>query len=50
MADATDSKSVSRKGVGVQVPSPAPLMIAQALKVNYLKSFLAFKEAIDFNA
>src|SRR5262249_40442951 len=25
MADAADSKSASRKGVGVQVPSPAPL-------------------------
>lgn len=27
MVDATDSKSVSRKGVGVQVPSPAPFKI-----------------------
>jgi hypothetical protein len=27
MADATDSKSVYRKVVGVQVPSPAPFMI-----------------------
>ncbi len=26
MADATDSKSVSREGVGVQVPSPALLL------------------------
>src|SRR5688572_30457619 len=25
MADAADSKSASRKGVGVQVPSPAPI-------------------------
>src|SRR5438128_4729789 len=30
MADAADSKSASRKGVGVQVPSPAPIPTEQA--------------------
>ena len=37
MADASDSKSDIRKGVGVQLPPPAPLYFAKASH-NYLKS------------
>ena len=29
LVDAADSKSASRKGVGVRVPSPVPLLISQ---------------------
>ena len=33
-ADAMDSKSISRKGVGVQVPPPAPVQV-RLLRANF---------------
>ena len=41
MADATDLKSVGRKAVGVQVPSPAPLEIEASAERSGLFSFLS---------